>query len=117
MAIPVATGLLYKCVLAIVIPRVCYLEPVDKPQALDPSMVFNTHVYLMTLVPWLLHVDQSNCSGNFHKHLPSGGYFLPKAMLIHGTCRLQHSVSVSTRLTLPWACTLGSVNRVETSTS
>ena len=21
--------------------------------------------------------------GNFHKHLPRGGYFLPKAMLIH----------------------------------
>ena len=46
--------------------------------------------------------------GNFHKHLPRGGYFLPKAMLIHvlffsghGTSRLHHSVSVSTRLTLP----------------
>ena len=43
--------------------------------------------------------------GNFHKHLPRGGYFLPKAMLIHvlffsghyGTSPLHHSVSVSTR--------------------
>ena len=64
------------------------------------------------IVPWLLHVDQSNLEvGNFHKHLPRGGYFLPKAMLVHvlffsghGTSRLHHSVSVSMRLTLPRAC-------------
>ena len=48
--------------------------------------------------------------GNFHTHLPRGGYFLPKAILIHvlllsghGTSQLHHSVSVSTRLTLPRA--------------
>ena len=48
--------------------------------------------------------------GNFHKHLPRGGYSLPKAMLIHvpfflghGTSQLHHSVSVSTRFTQPRA--------------
>ena len=47
--------------------------------------------------------------GNFHKHLPRGGYFLPKAMLIHvlffsghGTGWLHHSVSVSMQFTLQW---------------
>ena len=65
--------------------------------------------------------------GNFHKQLPRGGYFLPKAMLLHvlffsghGTSRLHHSVSVSMRFTPPRAyrgpAALGSVNRVETST-
>ena len=42
--------------------------------------------------------------GNFHKHLPRGGYFLPKAHVLffsgHGTSRLHHSVLVSSRLTL-----------------
>ena len=75
----------------------------------------------LSMTIWLLNQIAQLEVGNFHKHLPRGGYFLPKAMLIHvlffsghyGTSRLHHLVSVSTRLTLP----LGSVNRVETSTS
>ena len=36
--------------------------------------------YPKLIVSWLLPQLEV---GNFHKHLPIGGYFLPKAMLIH----------------------------------